>query len=348
MIIEIIVSFICFFNCMNLYHLIATQKKESNFYKYKDYTCGTYLNMGKDVSLGNFLYDERGILRVQDATLYRDAVNAPGLADIILSQKEPLIYPVVEGKLPETDKELRCPTVILGRKHLQDVIYENGKKYYEIEGVMCQVCAVLGSEGSDIFDYKVILYYEGLNDELRRCIDVFHEFSFVIESNRADTQFIMKNLQERTKKYTSEVALGGGIGETNEYQVGVEEDISYYLIIFLFCVVNVIVVSEYWIKRRYKEIAIRRIFGYSDIRIYAVLYRDLVLNVSIAVGIALLIQGLLQNAFKEYMHIYMSQLGYYIGYSVLFIFIISAVIMIYPILLLRKQEIMKQMVSNSK
>lgn len=348
MIVGIIISFICFFNCMNLYHLLVMQSKEIDDYQYKERLSGTYQNMGEEVSFGDYFTADKGIIRIQEATLYRNFVSAPGLADVLLSQNEPLIYPVVEGKIPVTDKGINCPTVILGRGHLQGVSYKNNTMYYELEGVKCQVCAVIGSEGSDIFDYKIILYYNGLNDEMRRRIDILSDFSFVIESNKDEVQDIMGNIQNQVHNCTSNVAIGTGFSGLNENQVGIEEDTSYYLIIFLFCIVNVILVSEYWVKRRYKEIAIRKIFGYSDAQVFKALHRDMILNISIAVDIACIIQVVLKSIFKEYIRIYMSQMGFYIGYSIMFVYLLSLLLMIYPIILLRKQDVMKQMVSNCK
>jgi hypothetical protein len=344
LIIGIVISFICFFDCINLYHLIASQKQDAKEYQYKEQIGGSYLNLGEEISLEDILRMDSGILRLQDVLLYRDASETPGLTQIIMSQQEPLIYPVLEGSIPKTDYEIENPTVILGRRQLEDAVYIDGQWYYELDGVMCHVCAVIGTEDSDFYDYEVLLYYQGLDAELKNRIDTMNELSFVIESNKDEVGEIFKQLQQRVQEKTSNIAIGTGSVNGDVNRIGVEQDTGYYMIILLFCIVNIIIVSEFWIKGRYKEIAVRKVFGYSDMKIYGLLYRDMVINATIAVGIAIIIQSVLQSVFKEYMQLYASQFGFYIIYSVLFIFAISGIIMVCPFFLLRKQDVMKRMI----
>lgn len=348
MIIGIAISFICFFNCMNLYHLLATEKKEKKEYQYNSQMSMHYLNMGEDAVLGDFLVSDKGIVRMQEVLLYRDQAGAPGLTDILLCQNEALNYPVLEGSLPETDEDITEPTAILGRKQIEDAVFENGSYYYELEGVRCRVCAILGSENSELFDYNVILYYKGMDETLHDAVDKVAEADMVIESNQEQVQTIFEKITQQVTEKTEQFMVGEG---SNNIMMGGQNaggDSSYYLVIFLFCFVNIVFVSEYWVKRRYREIAIRKIFGYSDKKIYGLLYRDMVVNVSIAVLIAIVVQMILQCTFKEYLELYKSQFGYYITYSILFVFLISALIMIYPFRLLRKEDVLKQMIAKCR
>lgn len=345
MIIGIAISFICFFNCVNLYHLLATEKKERIEYQYNSQVSVHYLNMGKDAMLGDFLVSDEGIVRMQEILLFRNQAEAPGLTDILLCQNEPLNYPVLKGKLPESDEDVTEPTVILGQKQIQDTVYEDGIYYYELEGVRCRVCAILGSENSELFDYKVILYYKGMEEMLHAAVDKVTEADIMIESNQASAQTIFEMIQQQVVEKTEQIMLSAG---SSIVEQSVSGDSSYYLVIFLFCFVNIVFVSEYWIKRRYQELAVRKIFGYSDGKIYSLLYRDMVINVSIAVLIAIVVQIFLQFLFKDYLELYKSQFGYYIGYSVLFVFLLSALIMIYPFWLLRKEDVLKQMIAKCR
>lgn len=372
MIIGIVVSFICYFNCMNLYHLLATHEKERVEYQYNSQISLHYLNTGlsfnfadsesgteRSVSDGRledqipcscavgYLTSEKGIIRMQNILLLRDRAGAPGLTDILLCQNEALKYPVLEGSLPETDEDITEPTVILGRRQVEDAVLESGEYYYELEGVRCRVCAVLGSENSDLFDYNVILYYKGMNDTLHRVVDNVMGADLVIESDREQVQEILDGLQQRVEKQAEQIVLSVGNSEEVVIQ-GTSEDSSYYLVIFLFCFVNIVFVSEYWIRRRYREIAVRKIFGYSNWKLYGLLYRDMVVNVSIAVLIAGILQLFLRCVFDEYLILYKSQFGAYLGYSVLFVFFLSALLMIYPLRLMKKEDVLRQMISKCR
>lgn len=348
MIMGIAISFICFFNCVNLYHLLSTEKTEKAKYQYNSQMAIHYLNIGEEGILGDYFVSDKGIIRMQDILLFRNRSDALGLADILLCQKEPLNYPVIEGNLPQTDQEIDEPTVILGRKQLEDAVYENGNYYYELEGIPCRVCAVLGSENSELFDYNVILYYKGMEEQLYDTVNSMYEADVMIESNQSQAQTIYEQLLQQIDEKTEQVVLsvGSNIIMLNEQHV--DGDSSYYLIIFLFCLVNIVFVSEYWIRRRYREIAVRKMFGYSDRKIYVLLYRDMVINVSIAVLIAILVQIILQYFFRDYLKLYISQFGYYLGYSVLFIFIHSAIILAYPLRLLKKEDVLKQTIAKCR
>lgn len=346
MIIGIIVSFICFFNSMNLYHLMSMQKKESKQYEYVSHKQCSYLNMGEAVELNELLNISKGIVRIQELILYRDAAQAPGLTEVIMTQREKLNYPVVEGEIPETDDDIEEPTVILGRKFLEETTEQSGKRYYTLDGIPFRVCAVIGTASSDLFDYKVIIYSKGLPESIQSKWNTLENMIFALESNQANTDEMLKEIQTNVKQSGKKIAINGG-GTMEDLLPGVDSDGKYYVIVLLFCIVNVVIVSEYWIKSRYKEIALRKMLGYSDGRIYALLYRDMVINVAVAVGMAAIIQVIIQNVWKEYIQLYMNEFGYYIGISVLFVFGISAVFMCYPIKLLRKSDVLQQVMSKT-
>ena len=320
--------------------------KKEREYRYNSEMSMQYLNMGQDVVLGDFLVSDKGILRMKDIVLFRNQAAAPGLTDILLSQKEVLNYPVLEGELPETDQNITEPTVILGRKQLGDAICQNGNYYYELAGVPCKVCAILGSKNSELFDYKVILYYKGMEKALHDVVDQVSTADILIESNLEQAETIFQTIAQQVDEKTEQITVSGVTGSVVSDERNAGEDSNYYLVIFLFCFVNIVFVSEYWIKRRYREIAVRKIFGYSDRKIYGLLYRDMVINVSIAVLIAIVVQIILQYFFKDYLTLYKSQFGFYLGSSVLFVFVLSAFIMIYPFRLMRKEDVLKRMISK--
>ena len=254
--------------------------------------------MGESVDVNELLAVSKGIVRVQDLLLYRDSSQAPGLTDVIMTQKEKLNYPVVEGEIPETDADIEEPTVILGRGFLADTTEQSGKRYYTLDGISFRVCAVIGTKSSDLLDYKVIIYSKGASDSIRRKWNTLENMTFALESNKANTDEMLKEIQVNVKQSGKKIAVNGG-GTMEDRLPGIDSDGKYYVIVLLFCIVNVVIVSEYWIKSRYKEIALRKMLGYSDGRIYALLYRDMVINVSAAVGMAVVIQVIIQNVWKE-------------------------------------------------
>lgn len=47
---------------------------------------------------------------------------------------------------------------------------------------------------------------------------------------------------------------------------------------------NCVVISEFWILRRKKEVLIRKIFGYSNLKLFALFYRQMLCVSSMAVA----------------------------------------------------------------
>lgn len=346
MIIGIVVAFICLFNGINLYHIMITESRENSYYSYKEMISCIYDSMGEDISLGDLLKSDKGIVRLSDVNLYRDADNTLGLVDIIMCQNEELVYPIVEGKLPDTDKDIIVPTVVIGRKQLSNTTYHNGKRYYKLEGVDCEVSAVIGTEGSELFDYKILLYYKGSDDVLKKMVDRNNNISFVIESNLDDTKLILKSIRDNAISNNYKVAIGGGSDYEDYFKV--DDSAKMYILIFAFCIINIIIVSEFWVRARIEEIAIRKVFGYQDLKIWFLLYRDMIINVIVSILIALLIQMVLITFFKDYMVLYISQLPFYVLFCILFVFVISAILIIYPFIILKKEEVTLQYISRCR
>lgn len=342
-----VVSFICYVNCINLYHLKITEKKESTKYQYINQMM-LYCSNQTDEKFSLKLVFENldGNLIVKGIGMYRDAVTAEGVTDVIVNQTEPLQYPVSEGKLPEDDADITQPTIILGRAHKKDTILSKGRYYYEIEGIPFWVCAFIGSDSSDLFDYDVILYYKNMPNKIKNEIDYGESLQVLLGSNRKDTYPVYEEMRQRADEMDSHMLVMAQNEEHLTMGQSESASINYYFIIMLFCIVNSIIVSEYWIKRRYREIAIRELLGYSDIQIFFLLLKDMIKNIICSVLVALLIQWLFYLSFKDYIKLYSSQIAYYLGYCIFFIVVLSIVMLIYPLCLLKKENVLKQAISR--
>ncbi|MDE6759315.1 MAG: hypothetical protein K2J90_01405 [Lachnospiraceae bacterium] len=342
-----VVSFICYVNCINLYHLKTTKEKENAKYQYVNQMTLFCSNQTDGrFSLEPVFEDLEGNLIAKELGMYRNAVKAEGITDVIVNQAEPLQYPVSEGELPEKDTDIIQPTIILGREHKKDTVFSENAYYYEIEGIPFRVCAFIGSDSSDLFDYNVILYYKGMPEEVKRKIDFGEALQILLGSNGADTYPVYEEMKRRADSMDSHILV---TAQNEKHLVmGQSESVSinYYFVIMLFCIVNSIIVSEYWIKGRYREIAIRELLGYSDLKIFLLLLKDMIKNILCSMVAALMIQFILYISFNDYIKLYISQIIYYLGYCILFIFVLSLVMLIYPLFLLKEENILKQAISR--
>lgn len=341
-----VVSFICFFNCMNLRHLIRNEQREKTNYKYQSEIQFSYVNQYGETVLGAGLKSDTGNVIIQDVWLYREPAQTVGITDIICAQNEPLSYPVKEGKLPESDEEVEIPTIILGIKLKKQATERGGEYYYTIEERRYRVCAFIGSDKSDVFDYKVILYGKAMERGIWEKINE-QGAEGIIGSNQTKAYSVYTEMRESAKEQWE----GVGIYALNESDFAVDEkssgsEMSYYIIILLFCVVNMVLVSEYWIRERYKEVAVRKMFGYTDWKIALFLYKDMIKNAVAAVMAACVVQFFLMLWIEEYLLLYESQFWFYLCISILFVACLGALMIIYPLLVLRKEDALQQMLKN--
>lgn len=346
LIIGFVISFICFFNGMNLRRLIVNEGKEKRKYHYKSESNLTYYNPYAEYTTLDVLQADEGNVVLQDVWLYRNNTEETGLTEIICCQNEPMNYPVKEGQLPLSDEEITIPTVILGIKLKNETKEMNGAYYYTIENRRYRVCAFIGSDRSDIFDYKVILYGKTMSQEIWEKINNQLGASGIIGSNKNSVYSIIDELNTYASEEWSGVQIAGSTLQTESIDSNYMDNSIYYYMILLFCCINMILVSEYWIKERYKEIAVRKMFGYTNRNIVVFLYKVLIKYALVAVGVACLVQALLTVFIEEYLLLYFSQIGYYLMISTLFIFVSCAILMIYPLRIMKRDNVMQQILKE--
>lgn len=346
LVIGFIISFICFFNGMNLRRLIVNEEKETEKYRYKSEQGIEYFNSFGEYTTLDVLKSDEGNIILQDIWLYRNHAEATGLTEIICTQNEPLNYPVIEGKLPVSDEEVTMPTIILGIKLKEQAKETNGEYYYTIENVRYRVCAFVGSDRSNIFDYKVILYAKTMPRSIWEKINNQFGASGMIGSNKTSVNSIVAALNERASEQWEGVQIAASSYQSESIVVNSMGESVYYYIILLFCGINMILVSEYWIKERYKEIAVRKMFGYANRKIVLFLYTELIKYAFIAVAVACVIQALLTIFIDEYLLLYFSQIGYYLMIGVIFILLSCAVLMIYPLKIMKRDNVMQQILKE--
>ncbi len=341
-----IISFICFFNGMNLRRLIVNEKKEEKKYRYKSEQNIDYYNPYGEYTTLDVLKSDEGNIILRDIWLYRNNADATGLTEVICTQNEPLNYPVIEGKLPESDEEVTVPTIILGIKLKEETNKINGHYFYTIENVRYRVCAFVGSDRSDIFDYKVILYAKTMHRSIWEKINTQSGAAGMIGSNKTSVNTIVKELNELASEQWEGVQITVSAIQSENAVVNSMDDSVFYYIILTFCVINMMLISEYWIKERYKDIAVRKMFGYANRKIVLFLYRELIKYAFIAVMIACGIQTILTVFIDEYLLLYFSQIGYYLIISLIFILLSCAVLMIYPLKIMKRDNIMQQVLKE--
>lgn len=282
LLIGVTVSFFAFINASDIYDNVQNAADEINEYKYKsmysihlsDFFDGNVLLNGLKqipgniVAVGNYLY-------INQTEKYQET-------EIMIKQNEKLAYPV---RIIDKDGD-----VYIGKK-LEEACYKNkGILYIKIENKAYRVAGIVSSNNTDVLNYKIII----LNDS-QLVESVLEGGSITVEcgSNLYGLNQFVSGFYDENE--------GNAYIDFNRIsdryiEVGSEtSNQEFYIVISLFAMINCIVISEFWILRRRKEIIIRKLFGFTNRHLFGYIYSQIVKISAIAVCIILLTEKILSK-----------------------------------------------------
>lgn len=324
LIIGVAVSFFGFLNGADIYQRVKNALAEVNEYRYKN----TYsIQISSIEDMGQLLEGLKlmeGNICIQDINIYVDEMGYYSAADMILKQDEELTYTFLE----ELDSSASEKNQVIIGKGLKECCYSKSgeeNEYISLNGIEFEVVGVLGSKTSSVLDGKILFPYN--EDFLLSCIDN-QEYIFVSygSNNKNIDTYFMEFLNTWGPYY--EIYY-----EKNEEQyieVGADNaDKQFYFLISVFAIINCIVISEFWIIRRKQEIVIRKIWGYSNLKIFKMLFSEMLMLSLLAVACVWLVRvavtALLMNDME--ITVTISKLIY----SVIFVIITALLIVLLPI-----------------
>lgn len=278
LLVGIAVSFFAFLNAASIYQQVEYAMSEVNAYNYKYMYSISLLNTSDGEKVIEKLKKLPGNIIVTGAYVYLDSLEQYQECEVIIKQAEPLPYMV---KVTNEAGE-----IYVGKEMLEQCITENGEYYISIDGNKLLVAGVIESKKTDVLNYK-LLFRE--NSEMAEQLTKADAFSMECNSNYTDMkQEISDFCKEMHAEYSSISERYIEVGSQNA-------DEKFYNTITFFAIVNCIVISEFWILRRKKEVLIRKIFGYSDLKLFFLFYRQMLLVSSSAVVAVLLIEACLSR-----------------------------------------------------
>lgn len=324
----IAVSFFAFLDGAALYQNYLTALYEINDYSYRETYMISITDSGHAEEIVDALMECPGIAYLDDTLVYvDDSEKYNGSFLKMLVQNEPLIYPVLEGTIPESVPMKR--QVVLGL-NLEEYCEEKADgRYIMLDGEEYAVTGIIGGRSDVLYAFD-IMYDPDCRQE---CIDLLNSTGYIyvmLVSNKGELEdFVLEfagqvqNLSEESYLYYEKAE------QATEYMDAGMTDRDFYLLICIFSIVNCIIISEFWIIRRKQEIVIRKIWGFNNLRLMGILYTDL-LKISM---LAIVAVWLLQFFLVYVLH---SDTGirFDIGkllQSIVFILVMSLVIVLLPV-----------------
>lgn len=229
--------------------------------------------VSENVNAGNILAE--GQLSVEVAEL-----NSKNRCEILLSVNEDLPYKMISGHIPGTtpdDYGKNC--VALGRNKYKSAYERGGEKFITINQEEYEVVGVIGSEVSDYWDYKIVLNINCISDGLKRTLKNMNELTISIYSNEQEMKSTYNQVYSNIINKDSTCIISSyqkkQMGESTVNSTLEKENYKTNVMVYMFCLINSIIISIFWVIQRRREFAIRRIFGFSNIKLIVTIGTEL-------------------------------------------------------------------------
>lgn len=211
---------------------------------------------------------------------------------LVSVSNEPLVEDVKEGRFP-TENEIehgrKCVVIGEGLKRLTEETQEG--EILRIDGIAYDVLGTLKDITGDGTDNRVLVFQNCFAETSLNGLDGFHSY-FVKYGSNVENELQNDKLLAWLNGYIPdskiEESIDGQIDSMDNMKTMAQllrQYIKYVLYgLFAFCMIGCLIVSAIWIRRRRKEIIIRKALGTGMTAIMIVLLRD----VGIMMGTALL------------------------------------------------------------
>lgn len=280
---------------------------------------------------------DTGNVQVEGRNISVEVTEAAGKnrCDIILAANEPLPYQLIEGHIPDIKQDGGKNCVALGRDKYKYAYDRDGRKYITIEREEYEVVGVIGSPASDIWDYKIVLNIDCMSERLKKTFAALSNMTINIYSNNSDINESYNKVYSNIYNADSSCNITSynkkSTGESTVSTTLQRENIATNIMVYVFCLINSIIISMFWTVQRKKELAIKRVCGMDNIR----LIMDIAANMLIlmAFSVVCYIAGYFIYSFIRYGRV--ADVSLYSVRSVmlaLVLFVVTLVItMIYPV-----------------
>ena len=154
----------------------------------------------------------------------------------------------------------------------QKAAYEmDGKKYVTLENEEYEICGVIGSSTSDYYDYKMVLNIDCLGTNVLKEICRKDSYTIELSSNitSLDNSYsaVFGNIRSVDAKSQINAKKLNSKGESDVVKALQGENMKINVMVYVFCIFNCLLMSQFWLIQRSREIAVKKIYGMSDSRI---------------------------------------------------------------------------------
>jgi hypothetical protein len=252
------------------------------YYKEQDrrnalYNSRIQLDVTTTKNMENFSYvtdgiDSTNVILAGKISVGISELGSSYRCEVILTANEPLKFELSQGRLPGTDiSDSGFPEIAVGKNKVKAASYIDGYPCLTIEGEVYRIVGVLGSEKSDYWDDKVILSYNTLGENAKKVIQQNRNFVINIVSESEIEDEVLSKVYGNIKSLDNNCVIEATrINADNDSTVNEtlhRENLRTNIIAYIFCIINCMIISEFWILQRRKEFAIKKLLGMKNVRL---------------------------------------------------------------------------------
>lgn len=293
----LIIAFISMFYGDFLYQLKSLELSEEEAFSYENQYAFSIDSSGDfDLDYLAGILQQDTVMAMADAVrLYVDAEYGECWCNVVFSQGEGMKLPLCEGRYP-TEEELQRgePVVVLGRAKKDKTYQRNGADYILIDGEEYRVTGYCSGIRTTIANHKMILFYPCLGERVKKDLLSAGETYNIVMTLNSDTTSVNPLYEKVMEGLEEQGYQTGGLSEYPSSFFGSqyrEKHQWFAYLIYGFCFFIIIVILQYWLYQRNFEFAIRRICGYTRLKLVGYIGKELGDLLLLSGCIAILLYG---------------------------------------------------------
>lgn len=221
---------------------------------------------------------------IENMEIYFEEIDGVYRPEILLSQNEKLSLPISKNI-----SNIPASAIIAASANVGE------EKQLNIHG---KCFSIYDKMNTDEFPFVTGLFVLNANDYFEafpNALTDATELTLRIASNKSNAYFAYSQIQENIKKFLPEAKIYGSDVTSTEsiFQSALSQENVISVGLFLFALINTIVISYYWVVVRRREIAIRKAFGASNFTVIRLMTTELLKLIGFSALLATAVQSVI-------------------------------------------------------
>lgn len=328
---QLMVYFIVF-GALGIYNQAADREKDRQEAMYADnielkVVTSKSVNIAKyaakDIKEGNILLRGKTSCAIQE-------LNNKYRCEIIICANENLKYKCISGRLPSANETGELE-VAVGKNKYEKSKQDDRGRYLTIEAEKYYIVGILGSEKSDYWDDKIVFNINSIGNNLMEGLAGEREFEISIVSANNLTEDVYSQMYSNIRSVDSNSMIDSmrdrTMGTSSLKKSMQKNNIKTNILAYIFCLLNCMIISEFWIMQRRRDIEIKKLFGYSAFKLIKEMLNDIIMYNIVAVVLYALIYTFLKILHIQEKVMQINAVNIVVIISVMLISIISTMVL---------------------